>query len=188
MAEGGPFVVCVIGKKNSGKTTLTVALVAELVARGHRVMTVKHGHGFDLDTPGTDSWRHRHEGGAARVVMAGPNDVAVVGEWDAEGEPGLGAIVRRFLPDADVVVAEGYKAEALPKIEVFRQAAHADPVYDGNHPFAGSFLAIATDVDGFEADVPVFALEAPDLVPRLADLVEVRLSHPRPEPPPSGRG
>lgn len=188
MAEDGPFVVCVIGKKNSGKTTLTVALVAELVARGHRVMTVKHGHGFDLDRPGTDSWRHRHEGGASRVVMAGPSDLAVVGEWGAEGEPGLGAIVQRFLPDARVVVAEGYKAEPLPKIEVFRQAAHADPIYHRSHPSAASFLAIVTDVEGFAADVPVFALEAPDLLPRLADLVEARLSSPRPEPPPSERG
>lgn len=188
MPEVGPFVVCVIGKKNSGKTTLTVALVAELVARGHRVMTVKHGHGFDLDTPGTDSWRHRHEGGASRVVMAGPEDMAVVGEWGPGGEPGLDTIVRRFVSDADVVVAEGYKAEALPKIEVFRQAAHADPIYDRRHQLAGSFLAVVTDVESFPADVPVLALDAPDLVPRLADLVEARRRRPRPVLPPSGPG
>jgi molybdopterin-guanine dinucleotide biosynthesis protein B len=188
MDEGGPFVVCVIGKKNSGKTTLTVALVAELAARGHRVMTVKHGHGFDLDTPGTDSWRHRHEGGASRVVMAGPHDMAIVGEWGPDGEPGLETIVRRFLPDAEVVVAEGYKAAALPKIEVFRQAAHADPIYERNHPLAVSFVAIVTDVESFVADVPVLPLDAPDLVPRLADLVEARRGHSRPVPPPSGRG
>lgn len=188
MPESRPFVVCVVGKKNSGKTTLTVGLVAELVRRGHRVMTVKHGHGFDLDRPGTDSFRHRHEGGASRVVMAGPHDLAVVGDWGPPGEPDLGVIVARFLNDADVVVAEGYKAGVAPKIEVFRRAAHAEPIYAADHPMAESFLAIATDVADFAADVPVFSLDAPDLVARLADLVEDRLDPPRPGPPPSGPG
>lgn len=188
MHEPGPFVVCVIGKKNSGKTTLTVALVAELVERGYRVMTVKHGHGFDLDSPGTDSWRHRHEGGASRVVMAGPRDLAVVGDWGPGGEPDLDVIVHRFLGDAEVVVAEGYKAAEAPKIEVFRRAVHAEPVYRFDHPLAESFLAIVTDVADFAAHVPVFSLDDPKLVVRLADLVEDRLGRTRPGPRPSGPG
>jgi molybdopterin-guanine dinucleotide biosynthesis protein B len=61
MKADAPPVVCIIGRKNSGKTELTVALGAELKRRGYRVMTVKHGHGFQLDQPGKDSWRHRHE-------------------------------------------------------------------------------------------------------------------------------
>ena len=75
-----PPVVCIVGKKKSGKTATVVGLVSELARRGHRVMTAKHGHGFELDTEGTDSWRHRHEGGAHRVVMAAPDQIAVMGE------------------------------------------------------------------------------------------------------------
>ena len=109
-----PPVLAVVGYKNSGKTTLVVRLVSELTRRGHRVMTVKHGHGFELDTEGTDSWRHRHEGGAERVVMAGPEDLAVLGRWGSDGEPPLLELVGRFLRDADIVIAEGFKHSAVP--------------------------------------------------------------------------
>jgi molybdopterin-guanine dinucleotide biosynthesis protein B len=68
-----PPIVCVIGKKKSGKTTTVVGLVRELASRGYRVMTAKHGHHFEVDTAGTDSYRHRREAGAARVVLAGPS-------------------------------------------------------------------------------------------------------------------
>jgi molybdopterin-guanine dinucleotide biosynthesis protein len=64
-------VLCIIGKKNAGKTGLTVSLAAEMNRRGWRIMTAKHGHGFQLDHPGKDSWRHRHEGGAVRTVLSG---------------------------------------------------------------------------------------------------------------------
>lgn len=167
-----PPTVCFVGKKKSGKTTVLVGVVAELVRRGRRVMTAKHGHGFRLDTPGTDSWRHRHEGGAHRVVLAGPEDFAAVGEWAAEGEMGLGELVGRFLPDAEIVVAEGFKASSFPKIDVYRSAAHAEPVYDPRAPNASSFLAVVTDRSDYEAPVPVLHLDDPDLSARLADVIE----------------
>ena len=75
-----PPVVSVIGFKDSGKTSVAVGLVAALERRGRLVMVVKHGHGFDIDTPGTDSWRLRNEGRACRVVLAGPDDLVVMGE------------------------------------------------------------------------------------------------------------
>ena len=167
-----PFIVSVVGKKDSGKTTLTVALLAELRRRGRRVMSVKHGHGFDLDREGADSWRHRHEGGAERVVVAGPGEMAVLGEWGPEGEMDLTALVGRYLGDADVVVAEGYKLGSHPKIEVFRAAAHPDPLYTRDHPQAHTFLAVVTDRPDFSAGVPVLSLDAPDMVEHVADLVE----------------
>jgi molybdopterin-guanine dinucleotide biosynthesis protein B len=170
-----PFLVCVIGKKNSGKTTLTVGLVQELVRRGRRVMTVKHGHGFQLDREGSDSWRHREEGGAERVLVAGPEDLAILGGWGPEGELELGELVSRYLGEAEIVVAEGYKAGPHPKIEAYRAAAHADPWYTADHPHADSFLAVVTDRDDFTADVPVVPMDAPDLYGRLADLVEGRI-------------
>ena len=172
----GPTVVCVIGKKKSGKTTTVVGLVRELVTRGHEVVTVKHGHGFELDHEGTDSWRHRYDGGAARVVMAGPDRFAVVGRWGAADggvEPALDTLVRRFGGDADIVVAEGFKASAYPCIEVFRVAAHERPLLgDPAVGPPGRYLAVLTDDPTFRADCPVLDADDPDRFRRLADLVQ----------------
>ena len=149
-----PPLVTVVGRKHSGKTTLVVRLVAGLVARGHRVMTIKHGHHtFNLDPSTTDTYRHYHEGGAERVAMAAPDKFALVVRWgDDRGGPELGpeAIAERYLSDADVVVCEGFKASALPMIEVFREAAHAAPLYAPNGSTAAQYLAVVTDVP--EAD------------------------------------
>lgn len=175
-SPGEPTVVCVIGKKKSGKTTTVVGLVRELVARGREVVTVKHGHGFELDHEGRDSWRHRHEGGAARVVMAGPDGFAVMGRWgpaDGGVEPALETLVRRFGGDADVVVAEGFKTAPYPCIEVFRVAAHERPLF--GDPAVGSkgrYLAVLTDDPTFEADCPVLDVDDPDRFRTLADLVQ----------------
>lgn len=167
--------VCVIGLKDSGKTSVAVGLVAELTARGLRVGVVKHGHKFRLDTPGTDSYRLRHEGGAKRVVLAGPEEVAVMGEWEDDGEPSLSEVLRRFMGGVDVVVAEGYKSEAFPKIEVHRPEAHAHPLYDANAEGAELFLAVVTDNPGFTAQCPVLMLNDGGLSAALADLVQERV-------------
>jgi molybdopterin-guanine dinucleotide biosynthesis protein MobB len=169
-----PPIVCFVGKKKSGKTTVSVAVVAELGRRGHRVMTVKHGHGFDLDRQGTDSWRHRHEGGARRVVMAAPGGFAIVGDWPDGRAMGPAEIAERFLHDADIVVVEGFKSEGLPKIEVYRRSSHPEPVFPLGDPAWSEYLAIATDVDveDVEAPFPVLDVEDPELAVKLADIVE----------------
>jgi len=171
MNAGGPKVLCVIGKKNAGKTGLTVALAAELNRRGHRVMTAKHGHGFQLDQPGKDSWRHRHEGGAVRTVMAGPRDFAVVGCWPHE-EMSLSELVQRFLWDADIVLAEGFKNAPEPKLEIFRKGTHSAPLYDPADPACTRTLALVTDDADLNPPIPVFSLGDPDLYKALADFVE----------------
>ncbi len=169
---GGPPIVGIVGLKDSGKTSVAVGLVAELRRRGRRVMVVKHGHRFRLDHEGTDSWRFREEAGAERVVLAGPDDLALLGDWGPGKELSLDEIVARYLPDADLVVAEGYKAARVPKIEVYRPAAHAEPLYSPGSEDAGLYLAIVTDALDLEADVPVLDMNRPDLSGALADLVE----------------
>lgn len=169
-----PPTVAIVGKKKSGKTTTAVGLIAELSARGHRVMGAKHGHHFIMDTEGTDSWRHRHQGGAHRVVMAGPDEFAVMGAWPSTGEQSLEELVARHLADADVVVAEGFKTSSVPKIEVFRQAAHDAPIYGEDPERDAGYLAILTDVADFQASVPVLDIDRPDRFSVLADLIEER--------------
>lgn len=147
-------ILSIIGRKNAGKTTLTVALASELLRRGHRVMTIKHGHHTaDLDRPGTDSWRHFHEGGVERVLLAAPNLRVLFERAPDEYDP-VG-LARRYLQGADIVLAEGYKAAALPKIEVFRSAVAPAPLYDPSAPSAEQWIAIITDDASFRADCRV---------------------------------
>ena len=172
MTDKGPLVVCIVGRKNSGKTGLTVALAAELNRRGRRVMTSKHGHGFQVDQPGRDSWRHRHEGGAVRTVLAGPRDFAVIGNWPRDGEIPLSELVRLFLWDAEIVLAEGFKGTPESNIEIFRGEDQPEPLLDPTDPAGPPLLAFVTDHTAFSAPVPVFFLDDPHYVQELADLIE----------------
>ena len=175
-----PPMVAVVGRKHSGKTTLAVRLVAALAARGHRVMTIKHGHHtFNRAPSTTDTYRHYHEGGAERVAMAAPDKFALVMRWgeDLRGSgPELGpeAIAERYLSDADVVVCEGFKASALPMVEVFRAAAHGRPLYEAGGERAGQYLAVVTDAPGDErlAGVRVLSFEDPGHLDALVAIVE----------------
>ena len=103
--------------------------------------------------------------------MVGPDSVAMTGGWGDDGERPLRELVDRFLPDADLVVAEGWKVGPDAKIDVFRRAAHDDPVFDPEGERADTFLATVTDVPNYQAPHPVFHLSASDHVERLADLL-----------------
>ncbi|HSA56988.1 MAG TPA: molybdopterin-guanine dinucleotide biosynthesis protein B [Gemmatimonadaceae bacterium] len=153
-----PPLVAIIGRKNSGKTTLLVRLAAELHRRGHRVMTIKHGtHTFNIDPATTDTYRHFHEGNAERVAMVAPDKFALVMRWDDE----LTAeeVARRHMGDADVVLCEGFKASALPKIEVHRVAAHPRPLFAATSEQAAYYRAIVTDDAALQVPVPVVRLD-----------------------------
>jgi molybdopterin-guanine dinucleotide biosynthesis protein MobB len=146
-------IVCVIGRKNAGKTTLAVALAAELVRRGRRVMTIKHSdHPADVDRAGTDSWRHFNEGGAERTLLAAPEMRVLFERIPDQYDPV--ALARRYLDGADLVIAEGYKRAALPKVEVYRPAV-GPPLYDADRDDAAEWLGIVTDDPDFRASCPV---------------------------------
>jgi molybdopterin-guanine dinucleotide biosynthesis adapter protein len=169
-----PPMVAVIGKKHSGKTTLTVRLCAELHRRGHRVMTIKHGsHTFNIDPSTTDTYRHYHEGRAERVAMSAPDKFALIVRWSDELGPE--EIAARHMADADIVVCEGFKRSRLPKIEVFRQAAHGAPLYDPVDESAQHYLAIVADTDVAGAHVQVIRYDDATWLDTLADLVEQRI-------------
>lgn len=172
-----PPVVSVVGRKNSGKTTLVVALAAELKRRGLRVATVKHGHhAFEFDQPGRDSWRHFHEGGAEATIMLGGDRLALVMRLGAEPEPT--EVVARFLGGAgyDLVLVEGLKHGPFPKVEVFRRAVHDAPLVTAvGDEAAALFLAIVTDAPSLVVPCEVVPVDPADPqgshVARVADLV-----------------
>jgi molybdopterin-guanine dinucleotide biosynthesis protein MobB len=150
----GTRIISVIGRKNAGKTTLAVALASELVRRGHRVMTIKHGHHpADADRKGSDTWRHFHEGRAERVLIESP-DLRVLFERSPDSNDPV-ALTRQYMHGADIVITEGYKSAPIPKIEVFRRGISGDPLYHPAAPNAGQWVAIVTDDPGFIADCPV---------------------------------
>jgi molybdopterin-guanine dinucleotide biosynthesis adapter protein len=107
------------GWSGSGKTTLMTALIPEFVGRGIRVSTIKHAHhGFDVDQPGKDSWRHR-QAGASEVMVVSQRRWALMHELRDEPEPGLEALLPRITP-VDLLLVEGFKRHPHPKIEVHR--------------------------------------------------------------------
>ena len=116
--------IAVVGRHNSGKTTLIEKLIAELVARGHDVGSVKHHHktGFEFDVPGKDSYRHR-QAGASETVIAAPDQIARVRTLEHEVE--CSEIVRS-MPGHDIIVVEGYRKSGLPTIEIMRSGNPAD--------------------------------------------------------------
>jgi len=121
--------ISVIGRKNAGKTTLLVALAAELDRRKFRVMTIKHGtHKADLDQRGKDTWRHWHEGKAERVLLEAPGERVLFERTSQESDPI--SLARRYHEGADIILVEGFKRAPLPKIEVYRLVAGPDPVFD----------------------------------------------------------
>jgi molybdopterin-guanine dinucleotide biosynthesis protein B len=134
-----PALVAIVGKSDSGKTTLIEKLVPELVKLGLRVGTVKHdAHSFEIDHPGKDSWRHG-QAGAEAYVIASPERLAFIQKLSKELE--LVDIVNRFYRDFDIVVAEGYKRTAPHRVELFRLGAgHAEPLCD-----PGEAIALVTD-------------------------------------------
>jgi molybdopterin-guanine dinucleotide biosynthesis protein B len=142
------------GWSGSGKTTLVTKVIPVLVRRGLKVATIKHAHhDFDTDQPGKDSWLHR-QAGASEVAIVSSRRWAVVHELGGAPEPPLEDMLQKLSP-ADLVIVEGFKRHAHPKLEVFR-AAVGKPLL---HPDDDCIVAIATDAPLPQASVPVLMLD-----------------------------
>ena len=148
----------ITGWKNSGKTTLMVALVELMAARGLRVATVKHAHhNFDIDHEGKDSFRHR-AAGASEVIVSSGNRWALIHENRGEDEASLDDLLAHLSPDIDLVLVEGFKSGRHEKIQVYRGQEHETLLA----PDDQSVVAVATDltIEGVET----LPLDQPELV------------------------
>jgi molybdopterin-guanine dinucleotide biosynthesis protein B len=162
--------ISIIGRKDAGKTTLIVALAAELVRRKLRVMTIKHGsHAADMDQKGKDTWRHWHEGKAERVLMEGPGQRVLFERTATESDPV--SLARRYLDGADIVLVEGFRAAPLPKIEVYRLAAGPDPLFKAAEHDPAHWVAMVTDNREYRAPFPVFRFSDTSWLVTLANIV-----------------
>jgi molybdopterin-guanine dinucleotide biosynthesis protein B len=150
------------GWSGSGKTTLVEKLIPVLTARGLRVSVIKHAHhGFDLDKPGKDSWRHR-EAGATQVLMLSNDRWVLMHELRGAPEPTLDEQLRLLEP-CDLVLIEGYKAAAVPKIEIHRPSHGKPPLWPEN----AHVVAVATDAANhaeLDCPLPCLPLNEPQAV------------------------
>lgn len=140
MSVDPAHVMGIIGRSGSGKTTLLSDLIPVLKGRGFSISTIKHTHhDFDMDQPGKDSYRHR-EAGACEVLLTSARRWALLHELDGAAEPDMAELLGRMSP-VDIVLVEGFKSHAYPKVEVHRPSL-------GNPLIAkkdDSVIAVATD-------------------------------------------
>ncbi len=153
----------VVGWSGSGKTTLIERMIPWFVARGVSVSTMKHAHhGFDMDRPGKDSFRHR-EAGATEVLVLSGSRWALLHEIGGAPEPTMEALVARMQP-VDLLIIEGFKSHAYDKIEVHRPSLGKPLLAAGDR----DMIAVASDVRLGGLAVPVLDLNDPDEVAEFA--------------------
>ncbi len=153
----------ITGWKNAGKTSVMERLVAEFVARGLRVSTLKHAHHtFEIDHEGRDTYRHR-AAGAAEVLVSSGTRWALMSELRGDPEPALDALIAKMTP-VDLVLIEGWKTSPHPKLEVWRAETGHPLIAPGDE----TILAVATDTS-LDLNIPVLDLNDTQA---LADFVQ----------------
>lgn len=163
-----PLVVAVSGVKNSGKTTLIESVLPLLAQAGLNVAVIKHdGHSFDPDPPGTDTGRFMAAGAAGTAIFDGEKFKIVKKHPVTEDE-----LIPQF-PEADLILLEGFKYTAWPKLEVVRRGNSEAPVSD-----PATLLALVTDLPLACPGAPVLPLNDPQGVARfLLRLAKEGLPH-----------
>jgi len=147
---GKPHIVVVVGRSDAGKTTFLEKLIRELKNRNIRVGTVKHDvHGFDIDHPGKDTWRHA-QAGADAVIISSPSKVALIKK--VEHEMSLDQVAE-LMSDMEIILVEGYKRCDKPKIEISRRAHSTELLCRPEE-----LIALVSDSE-WEIGVPVFDLD-----------------------------
>lgn len=137
MTERNVPVVAVSGVKNSGKTALIVAMLPHFTAAGVRVAVIKHdGHSFKADSPGTDTDKHLRAGACGTAIFDS-GKYKVVRQVQADEHD----LIPCF-PDADLILLEGFKYSAWPKLELVRAGNSEASVCDPD-----TLLALVTDLE-----------------------------------------
>jgi molybdopterin-guanine dinucleotide biosynthesis adapter protein len=120
-----PPLISIVGYSGAGKTTLIEKLIGEFTRRGYRVGSIKHDvHGFEMDKPGKDSWRHK-QAGTCTTLISSPYQIGMVMDVDHDHSPDE---LRKFFNNVNVILTEGYKKQNRPKVEIFRSEIHDEPL------------------------------------------------------------
>lgn len=161
----------------TGKTELLTRLIPLLTAHGLRVGALKHAHhDFDVDQPGKDSYRLRKAGAQEVLVSSSRRHVLIRELEEGEKEPGLGQLLEKLCRDnLDLVLVEGFKREAFPKIELHRPSLGHPYLY----PDDSNIIALATDAEVAEGcPLPHLDLNQPqEIVEFIRERILSQASH-----------
>lgn len=156
-------VISVVGRSNSGKTTLLEKLIVELKRRGYNLAIIKHSSGgFDMDHPGKDSWRFTRAG-SDTVVLSSASQIGFIRSVDREAS--LEELLYQIDGEYDLVLTEGFKSGPAPKIEVHQSGSEL-------LCSAVDLLAIVSE-ENLDIPVPCYS---PGEVEALADLIDEKVS------------
>ncbi|MCP4932848.1 MAG: molybdopterin-guanine dinucleotide biosynthesis protein B [bacterium] len=145
----------ITGWKNSGKTLLTTRLISYFSELGLRVGAIKHAHhSFEIDHEGRDSYLMR-EAGARQIAVVSKYRWALVAELVPEHEPDFETILGQF-KGFDLVLVEGYKQLAFPKIEARSSFQETRQKLSIDRP---DIVAVASDDPHTEDDLPLFEVD-----------------------------
>ena len=149
-----PPIVTIVGNSGSGKTTLLEKLIAELKRLGFKIGTIKHDvHGFEMDKPGKDSWRHK-QAGAVTTIITSPRQIGMVKDVNHDHTPNE---LVAFFTETDLILCEGFKSLPLPKMEIFRPEIHSSRLCTDDK----NLLAVISDAAECGQNVPrCFGLNA----------------------------
>ena len=145
-------VIAFVGRSGCGKTTLLENVIPHLIEQGIRVSVVKHTqhHNIESDAEGTDT-RRMWVIGVPSVILVSADSVI---HWERiKNQPQLNDVLAKITA-VDLIVLEGFKKSAVPKIEVLREAHYATPLSD-----LDSRIAYVTDIEDLSTDIPCFALD-----------------------------
>jgi len=159
-----PFILGIVGKSDTGKTTLILRLIPELIKRGYRVGAVKNcPHGFDMDREGKDSWKFCQKGSEA-VLLTSPDKLSLIRRIDKEKEKDIPKLLSLFFYDLDIVLVEGFsKLREIKKIELLRKG-----ISEKMDPSLNEVIAVVSDVE-IKTDKPLFK---PDEIDKIVDFME----------------
>ena len=144
-----PVISIVAAKSNTGKTTVLCDIISLLKEKGYKVATIKHDvHGFDIDHPGKDTWKHR-QAGSDIVMISSQKQFAYI--ETVEKEYTLDDILKK-VTGVDIVFTEGYKKMDKPKIEILRKGSSETLISKEEE-----LLAIVSDIQvSTSTDIPQF--------------------------------
>ncbi len=154
----------IVGRKNTGKTTLVVELVKTIRQRGITVGTIKHTHHtYELDQPGKDSYQHRQAGGSPAAFISGQSTAVFL---DTKTSQTAYQKLEKLYSDCDIVIVEGDSHSGFPTVEVYHKESTDSLIATENK----SILAIISD-DAVDTDLPVWPrADIEELVNRILEL------------------
>jgi molybdopterin-guanine dinucleotide biosynthesis protein B len=159
-----PPIVSFVGYSGSGKTTFIEKLIPVLTGYGLKIAIIKHdAHGFQMDKPGKDTWRHKQAGASATAIIS-KKQIGVVMDVDQEPLPHDLAPMFAF---ADIIITEGFKKGPYPKVEIFRPEATENKV-----PVCTDDPALLAIVSDRETSLPVKSFGGQDVTGIARFLIE----------------